>query len=136
VAPLVLVGAVALAVLLLGGASPGLQAKSIHFGLPAPPPNAPPPPPPPPNPPPRPQGLTFETRNLTAINALVGALIADSALNAATYNIYAEQFALYGFDEQANALRAKALTAPKYTQQEIQSGVSQLWEQQAKQGFW
>lgn len=135
--PLVVAGAVALLALIVsGGGAPSRQALATHFGLPEPPPPGPPPPPPPPNPPPRPQGLTFATRNLQAIDALVAALVADPNLNASTLNIYADQFALYGFDDEANALRQKAGIAPKYTKQEIQSGVAQLWEQQAKQGFW
>jgi len=136
-APLLVAGVAALLALLVsGGGAPSRQALATHFGLPDPPPNPPPPPPPPPNPPPRPPGLTFATRNLQAIDALVSALVNDPNLNAATLNIYAEQFALYGFDSEANALRQKAGIAPKYTQQEIQSGISQLWETQSKQGFW
>ena len=133
--PLVVVGVAALLAILAssGGAR---EAKATLLGLPTPPSPAPKHPPPPPNPPPRPTGLTFDTRNLQAVDALVGALIADPNLTGATLNIYASQFELYGFESEADALRKKAAVAPKYTQQEIQSGVSQLWEKQAKQGFW
>lgn len=68
----------------------------------------PPPPPPPPTPPPRPQGLTFATRNIVAIDALISALVADTKLNAATLGIYAEQFALYGFDDEAAELKKES----------------------------
>ena len=134
--PLFIVGAIVLGVLVVGGSKPSLHALATHFGLPAPPPMPGAPPPPPPLPPPRPQGLTFAMRNQTAIDALVSALVTDPNLNAPTLNIYAEQFALYGFDAEADELRRKAAIAPQYTAHEIQTGITQLWEQQAKQGFW
>jgi len=122
VAPLVVVGAVVLGALLLGAAAKAQPGAGV--------------PPPPPTPPPRIEGLTFATRNLNAVHALVSALLADPNLTAGTLNIYAAQFELYGFVDEANELRQKALVAPKYTQQEIQSGAAELWEQQSKQGFW
>ena len=120
--PLLVVGAILAGALLLGAA----KAQPSQGDAP----------PPPPTPPPRIEGLTFATRNLNAVHALVSALVADPNLTASTLNQYAAQFELYGFEDEADALRKKAIVAPKYTQQEIQSGVSTLWEQQAKQGFW
>jgi hypothetical protein len=45
---------------------------------------------------------------LTAIHALVSALVADTQLNAATLGIYAEQFALYGFEDEAAELKKES----------------------------
>jgi hypothetical protein len=81
-------------------------------------------------------GLNFNTRNLAALNAVVDKMIADPSLNASVLSQFADHLAYYGFAEQETKLRAKIPTAPKYTQQEIQSGITKLWEQQAKQGFW
>lgn len=133
--PFVILGGAFLLISLLFDGSTDSTHKT-HPGLPDLPSPPPPPPPPPPAPPPRPQGLTFATRNAQAIQAIVNALLADPLLTTATLNIYADQFALYGFEEEAAALRKKATIAPKYTQQQIQSGVAKLWETQAKQGFW
>lgn len=119
--PLVVVGAVVLGALLLGAAASAQPSQGSA---------------PPPTPPPRVEGLTFATRNLNAVHALVSALLADPNLTTGTLNIYAAQFELYGFVDEASELRAKAAVAPKYTQQEIQSGAAALWEKQSKQGFW
>jgi hypothetical protein len=80
--------------------------------------------------------LNFDTRNADALNAVVNAMINDPKLTSTVLNQFADQCAWYGLTEQEQKLRAKAATAPKYTQHEIDTGVTKLWEQQAKQGFW
>lgn len=57
--------------------------------------------------------LDFNTRNLTALNAVVDAMVADPKLNATALSQFADHLAYYGLQEQEQKMRARAKVAPK-----------------------
>lgn len=58
-------------------------------------------------PPPRPRGLTFATRNLPALDAVVNAVVSDPNIGASLVSQLAESLSYYGFFEQELRLREK-----------------------------